>query len=242
MNLVIDVGNTRVKAALFEGVNNILRVSFLKEVFQEEINQIFERYSPAKVMISTTGKLNRKNVKFLQGKVDFLEVSSKMKLPFKNNYKTPETLGADRYALMAAAALNYPNQNVLVIDTGTCITYDFLNEYNQYKGGAISPGIQTRYKSLNDLTANLPLLEKEPINLVVGRSTNESIHSGIINGVVNEIDGVIEYYKSLTPHLTVILTGGDTNFLANRLKNTIFATSNFLLEGLNFLLEINVSK
>lgn len=242
MNLIIDVGNSRIKLAVFQERKILLKENIDKKAFEKTIQTIAKKYPISNSIVSATGRLTKDQVAALKKITSFIEVSDSLSYPFKNKYKTPKTLGADRYAVMTSAFYNYPNTDVLVIDAGTCITYDYLNAKNEYRGGAISPGIQTRYTSLNNLTANLPLLEKEDIQFIAGRSTNESIHSGVINGVIMEIDGVIDHYKSLTPHLTIILTGGDANFLANRLKNTIFATSNFLLEGLNFLLEINVSK
>ena len=161
-------------------------------------------------------------------------------MPFTNNYATPETLGVDRIALITAAANQYPNKNILVIDAGTCVTYDFLNHQNSYLGGAISPGLTIRYEALHNLTAKLPLLKTEDTTFLIGNSTETSIHSGVINGLVNEIDGTIQQYQQEHTDLTVILTGGDTNFLAKRLKSSIFANSNFLLEGLNHLLKINI--
>lgn len=242
MNLIIDVGNSRVKFGVFQYSKLLFNESFDKKNFQERLKKICKDYSFSNAIISSTGKLQKEDIAILKKKLPFVEVNADMRYPFKNRYKTPKTLGADRIALMAAAAINFPNNNTLVIDAGTCVTFDFLNSEFVYKGGAISPGLRTRYKSLNNLTANLPLLDPEPVTYVIGGSTNESIHSGIVNGLVFEIDGVIDKYKTLTPDLTVILTGGDANFLANRLKNTIFANSNFLLEGLNYLLEINVSE
>jgi type III pantothenate kinase len=133
----------------------------------------------------------------------------------------------------------YPNNNVLIIDAGTCITYDFITKKNDYLGGAISPGIRIRYKSLHNLTANLPLLDTNLPETLIGNSTESSIHSGVVFGVIKELDGVIDQYREEHQDLTVILTGGDAKFLSNQLKNSIFANSNFLLEGLNFILDYN---
>ena len=172
---------------------------------------------------------------YLKENIDLLEISNKTSFPFSNNYKTKETLGIDRLVLSAGAVLNFENQNRLIIDAGTCITYDYINSKNVYLGGAISPGLSLRYKSLNNYTAKLPLLENKEINYLIGKSTSESIYSGVINGVINEIDGFITQYKELDKDLTIILTGGDAEFLAKSIKNTIFANSNFLLESLNNL-------
>jgi type III pantothenate kinase len=168
-------------------------------------------------------------------------VSNEFPFPFHNLYQTPKTLGIDRMVLASGAVLKYPNQNRLIIDAGTCITYDFIDENDNYHGGAISPGMHLRYKSLNNFTANLPLLDIDDFNNqmdleinpnLIGNSTQNSIHSGVINGLVFEIDGFIDQYQQQYSNFIIILTGGDAEFLAKRLKNTIFANSNFLLESL----------
>ena len=141
--------------------------------------------------------------------------------------------------LATGAVLQFPNKNRLVIDAGTCITYDFIDENDNYLGGAISPGIRLRYESLHQQTAKLPLLTKKQPENLIGNSTNESIHSGVINGTALEIDGFIELYKVKYAQFIIILTGGDAEFLAMRLKNTIFANSNFLLESLNQTFQYN---
>jgi len=167
-------------------------------------------------------------------------VSHKDQFPFQNTYETPQTLGIDRMVLAAGATLQFPNQNRLVIDVGTCITYDFIDDKDNYLGGAISPGLQLRYKALHDYTAKLPLLALDNPNNFIGKSTLESIHSGVVNGLAFEIDGFINEYKNQFSKFIIILTGGDTEFLANRLKNTIFANSNFLLESLNQLFQYKI--
>ena len=129
--------------------------------------------------------------------------------------------------------MHFPNQNRLVIDAGTCVTYDFVNTENEYLGGAISPGIRLRYESLHNYTAKLPLLTIENPESLIGNTTFDSIHSGVVNGISNEIDGFIDEYKKQYSNFIIILTGGDAEFLAKRLKNIIFANSNFLLESLN---------
>ena len=151
-----------------------------------------------------------------------------------------QTLGHDRIALVSAAAVNFPGQNILIIDVGTCITYDFKNSKNEYLGGGISPGIQMRFKSLNSETSNLPLLTINLDNKLLGDDTDSSINSGVINGVISEIDGLINQYQERFKNIKIILTGGDSDFLLNKIKNTIFADQNFLLKGLNYLLEDNI--
>ena len=168
-------------------------------------------------------------------------LSSETKVPFKNNYETPKTLGVDRIALAAAATKKYPQRNVLIIDAGTCITFDFINKKNEYLGGAISLGIAMRYKALHDYTSKLPLLEMHEVSNFIGTNTNASIHSGVVNGVLNEIEGVIKQYQKKYRDLTIVLTGGDTYFLAKQLKSGIFAHPNFVLEGLHTVLTYNLT-
>ena len=180
--------------------------------------------------------------------INFLEFFLKLfyfnttNLPFKNLYSTPKTLGIDRIALVCASVGEFPDNNVLIIDAGTCITYDFINSKNEYLGGAISPGVRMRYKAMHNQTANLPLLTTEVPKQIIGDSTANSMHSGVVNGVLNEIDGTISQYKEKYQDLTVILTGGDAKMLSKQLKSSIFANSNFLLEGLNFILQFNQHK
>ena len=240
MNLIIDVGNTLVKLAVFE--NSVLqhKKTCLKLDFSDTLEDISEDY-PAitHCAISSVGKLSDQQHSKLKKLYPVYEVSHETPMPFINTYTTPTTLGVDRMVLMSAAAVQYPSKNVLVIDAGSAITYDFLSNKNEYMGGAISPGIGMRYTALHNFTAKLPLLDTNMPKKMIGNSTASSMHSGIIHGVLYEIDGFIEDYSKNYPNLTVILTGGDAHFLRDSLKNDIFANSNFLLEGLNYILEHN---
>ena len=240
MNLIVDVGNTLVKFAVFKENHLLFKDSVELSEFENAYKHIKKKFTAlSSSIISSVGKLDNTSVQLLKKRLDVVELDYSTKLPFENAYKTPKTLGVDRIALVSASVLKFPNVNALVIDAGTCITYDFITHDNIYLGGAISPGIRLRYKSLNNLTANLPLLDTKAPKNITGNSTSSSIHSGVVNGVVKEIDGIIDEYRQKYSDLTVILTGGDANFLSNQLKNSIFANSNFLLEGLNFILEFN---
>ncbi|WP_203257441.1 type III pantothenate kinase [Hyunsoonleella ulvae] len=242
MNLIIDVGNTFVKLAGFEKDKLVFRETTKLSGVVEVVNKLKESYPELKQgIVSSVGRLKSKQIDAISKNFNVLELTHKTKVPFKNSYDTPKTLGIDRIALVSASVYHYPDNNVLIIDAGTCITYDFITDKNEYLGGAISPGLRIRYKGLNNLTANLPLLETKIPKHFLGTSTNSSIHSGVVNGVVNEIDGFISAYKDKYPDLTVILTGGDANFLSEQLKSSIFANSNFLLEGLNYILEFNTN-
>jgi len=236
MNLVIDIGNTQGKAAVFLKETLLEKIFFPREEILQVIQKFYREYPIKKGIISSVAGLDVNISAFIRINYNFIFLGSDTNVPFENLYKTPQTLGVDRIALMSAASVLYPNRSVLVIDAGTCITYDLLTEENKYFGGAISPGIDMRYKALNQFTANLPLLNKEEKIPVVGDTTKSAMHSGVLNGIILEIDGIIAQQKHKNKKLTVILTGGDTNFLSKKVKSTIFAQPNFLLEGLNSIL------
>lgn len=240
MNLIIDVGNTRIKTAVFENGKMIHNESLIYESFVSEAINIIKKFNCTNAIISSVGAINKSQIAKLQAEINLIELNYTTKVPFLNKYSTPKTLGVDRIALVSAAISKYPKRNVLIIDAGTCITYDFVNKDGNYYGGAISPGLQMRYKALHGFTENLPLLELSEKCELVGNSTETSMHSGVINGVINEIDGIVKQYRKKNTDLTVVLTGGDVNFLANRLKNGIFANPDFLLVGLNKILTHNL--
>lgn len=240
MLLTIDVGNTRIKAAVFEQNKLVELFIFTKETFSNEVNYILNKFPKIKnLVVASVGNFEKELFLSLKSKVEIHFITHESKFPFTNLYSTPTTLGIDRMVLATGAIIQFPNQNRLVIDAGTCITYDFIDEKDNYLGGAISPGIRLRYEALHQQTAKLPLLSKKIPESFIGDSTQESIHSGVINGVAIEIDGFIELYKAQYAKFIIILTGGDAEFLAVRLKNTIFANSNFLLESLNQTFQYN---
>jgi type III pantothenate kinase len=234
MILAIDIGNTRIKGAVFEDANILETFVFLKTELQKNIQNILEtRKNITHLVVASVSDVEKQAFSAFENAVNIHFLSNNDSFPFVNCYETPKTLGIDRLVLAAGATLQFPGQNRLVIDAGTCVTYDFIDENNNYLGGAISPGLKLRYEALHHFTAKLPLLSLESPQHLIGNSTTESIHSGVVNGLVFEIDGVINQYKAQFSNFIIILTGGDTEFLAKRLKNTIFANSNFLLESLN---------
>ena len=239
MNLVVDAGNTAVKIGVFDKDELIFQNKLAAKDLQEQLKMLFDAYAIEHTIVSSVSTLDKREVKFIKTQSQLLWLDASTKVPFTNRYQTPKTLGVDRLALTAAAVGEFPKQHVLVIDTGTCITYDFKNANEEYLGGAISPGMQMRYNAMHNQTANLPLLEPKAIDDFVGDSTEEAMHVGVVEGVLGEISGMISKYQVKYEHLTVILTGGDAPFLAKRLKNTIFAVPNFLLQGMNYILEYN---
>jgi type III pantothenate kinase len=178
----------------------------------------------------------------IKKKFPYIFLNAGTPIPIKNQYKTPETLGNDRLANAVGATIIFPEKNVLIIDMGTCIKYDFIDKNKNYHGGAISPGLEMRFKSLDKFTDQLPLIEPSENFSLTGRSTEESILSGVQNGIIFEINGMIDQYKKKHDELKVIITGGDHAFFANHLKSSIFAAPNLTLQGLNEILEYNVRK
>ena len=235
MILAVDIGNTRIKCAVFENNNIIELFTFDANELQKIFLFILEKYTKIQVLVvASVGKVDVDAFSFLENRIKIEWITHQNLFPFENKYATPATLGIDRMVLVAGAVLQFPNQNCLIIDAGTCITYDIVNSQHHYLGGAISLGIRLRYKALHNYTAKLPLLETKYPEHYIGNSTFESLHSGVVNGLLFEIQGYIDRFELDYSNFTIILTGGDALFLAKRLKNTIFANSNFLLESLNY--------
>lgn len=243
MNLILDVGNSFAKLAVFQDDELLQKETVEKHQLQGRAEEILNNFPQiGRIILSKVSDAEFNLPIELLEKYHLIHLGPDTALPFENLYATPQTLGNDRKALVAAASKYHPAGNVLVIDAGTCLTYDFKNSRNQYLGGAISPGLKMRYKALNAFTSNLPLVEPLDKVELIGDSTLNSINSGIYLGMVAEIKGIIEEYRAEYQDLIIIFTGGDAQFLSMRLKNSIFANSNFLLEGLNYILKFNTSQ
>ena len=233
MNLVIDIGNTLVKYGLFQG-DDILDIYKKKEEDILFIDELIDKFDVDSIIISSVREM--KNWKF---KVNHYILDHRTKIPINIRYKTPKTLGNDRIANIIAASILYPYKNILVIDAGSCITYDFINKNKDYFGGRISPGIKMRYKSLNMFTDLLPLIDISGESLFMGDDTKSSIISGVEQGVLAEVNSIISELTKENQELVVIVTGGDTFFFEMNLKKIIFADQNLVLKGLNEILKYN---
>lgn len=232
MVLVVDIGNSRTKAAVFEHNSVVFQTVFLYQEIAENFKNIFKNFPKIEHLVISSVKNEEEMLFKMPNHVMKHVIDRSFDFPFENKYATPHTLGIDRMVLASGAVLMFPDTNRLVIDAGTCITYDWINNQNEYLGGGISPGLQLRYKSLHSFTDKLPLLSPQFPSKPIGNSTAESIHVGVVMGVIAEIEHHIRLIESSVENFTIILTGGDTDFLAKRLKNTIFANSNFLIESL----------
>ncbi|MFL5729822.1 MAG: type III pantothenate kinase [Cytophagaceae bacterium] len=237
MNLAIDSGNTKLKAGIFD---NDQLMEVIHNLSEDELKSIADKLPLSRAVISSVSGKARSIAEKIR--IETLIVDQNTRLPFRNLYKTPETLGTDRIAGAAGAKVLYPGANCLVIDAGTCITFDFIDSSNRYQGGSISPGIHLRFKAMNTFTSGLPLVERNDRAVLIGANTEESMQSGVMKGVLAEIDGMIASYRSIYPDLQVIICGGDTPFFETNLKQSIFAVPDLVLIGLNRILEYNASE
>ena len=238
--LIIDIGNSSAKAALFEGDR-------LVEEFRVEHEALPSFFADRTMdgdiraaIVSTVIPLGEEVERAIE-QLEFpcLRMSARLKMPFRIAYQTPETLGADRLAAVAEACTQKPGCDLLVIDVGTAITYDIVTADGLYLGGNISPGIDIRFKALNHFTGKLPLVKKEGERHAIGITTETALREGVLQGVDKEIGGYIREYREKYPHLLVFLTGGGSFFLDNRAKNHIFADGLLVIKGLNRILMLN---
>jgi len=239
MKLIIDFGNTLKKIAVFDK-NKLVQLYTHEEFNIDILKGIVEKHPEiSAAIISSVINYPKEIDDFLTTNFFFIKLNSETHIPIINRYESPKTLGNDRIAAVVAASNKFENKNLLVIDAGSCITYDFINKDKEYLGGAISPGIRLRFKSLNSFTDKLPLLTPQNIDYLIGKTTQESILSGIVNGITAELDGIIDSYKEIYKDLTIIMSGGDHYYFDKRLKNNIFALPNIVLLGLNIILDFN---
>lgn len=237
MNLVLDIGNTKVKVAVFE--NGILTEK--KSVSLGDLGNVIDQFIHAfpieKIGVSSVSATKEELEVLIDNRVKWLWLDNTVDLPISIEYQSKDTLGVDRIAGLMGVYEEYPQKNVLVVDCGTCITYDLLTYDNRYFGGAISPGVEIRYKSLNKFTKNLPDLAPKFDPSFIGQNTEGSMHSGVIKGIEYEINGVVGAYNERFGNLVVVITGGNAGNFANEVKNTTFADQNLVLVGLNKILD-----
>jgi type III pantothenate kinase len=241
LKLIIDVGNTRLKAAVFNG-SEMLEAFVFDNTVKLITSDLFTKYNISNCIVASVKSGIEDFVNQLKQETHTLLFSAETPVPIKNLYVSVTTLGRDRLAAAVGGSFLFPNKNVLVIDAGTCLKYNFVNDKSEFLGGAISPGLKMRFKALNTFTARLPLIEMDAdFDKPVGGTTSESILSGIVLGTLAEVEGMIEQYKALYNNLTVVITGGDVYFFEKRLKNSIFADQYLILKGLNLILEHNIN-
>lgn len=243
MNLVIDIGNTRTKISVFNGPE-LLKHLVADFPDPEVVRQLMQEFPESdKAIISSTKDYPAAIANSLkEGMKLFIEFSHLTPVPVKVLYQTPETLGRDRLAAVTGASLIFPGENILVIDAGSAITYDFLNCSGEYTGGNISPGLEMRFKALNQFTGRLPLVHPDEYAEIWGTDTLSAIRAGVQNGILFEMEGYIGHFKKIYKKMQVIFTGGNANFFERKLKNSFFVDSNLVSKGLNRILEYNDKK
>lgn len=235
-SLCIDLGNTRKKCAVFEGDKIIDRIIIEEE---SNLNEVIEKYRPQKSILSSVINDTASLELILSRHTQFHKLSFQTKLPFTTPVAKPETIGADRLALAAAAVTFHPGRNNLVIGLGSCITYNFINKWNAFIGGSISPGMDMRFNALHTYTAKLPLVCADWNFPMVGYDTRTNILSGVLLGISKEIDGIVNDYKEKYSNFNVLLTGGDGANFARHLKSKIFADPDLIFKGLYAISEFN---
>lgn len=235
-NIAIDIGNSFSKVGIFDGEELTAQHVIARP---EELHSLLKNFSGSNVIISSVNR----DQSTLFDRLAFRQLvylSTSTEIPVKVQYKTPETLGVDRIAAVCGAFHEFPGKNSLVIDAGTCVTYELLNASGVYLGGAISPGMSMRFRAMNTFTARLPLVEPVDTPMSIGNSTASCMQTGVVRGLIHELQGAIDTYSSQFENLQVILTGGDSRFFENKLKGSIFAIPELVLKGLNKILLHNI--
>lgn len=236
MNLAIDAGNTFIKAGFFEAGKLVEKI-ILKPT--DKLDFLQADYHPHHIIFSSVSK--SASELFGSAFKNMLLLDYKTPVPVTNLYESPETLGMDRLAEVIGAKVIFPGDACLVIAAGTAITYDFIDENDNYQGGSISPGIAMRFKALHTFTQKLPLIEKQDEFELIGKNTGDAIRSGVLNGVLAEAEAMIFNYKTMNTSLKVIICGGNAPFFESKIKQPIFAVPDLALIGLNRILDYNVS-
>ena len=239
MNLVIDIGNTAAKIAVFRD-KELMEVCYDSNRTLERLPAVCAKYTVEKAIVATVVDLDGQvSAQLARLPVPLLWLDHKTPLPVENLYETPETLGYDRIAAVVGACEQFPGRDILVIDAGTCITYEFVDAASRYQGGNISPGMQMRFKALHGFTGRLPLVAREGRRLPLGRDTETAMREGVLKGMEYEISGYIRSMKHKYPELLVFLTGGDDFSFDTNVKSIIFADRFLVLKGLNRILNYN---
>ncbi len=236
--ICLDFGNSRLKAAVFNK-QEMIEEFIIENDSNSTIESLLKKYTPSKSILASVIHHNEEIETILAQNSSFHKLGKNSALNFTIAVSKPETIGPDRISLIAAAVNQFPGFNSLIIGLGTCITYNFVNQYGHFLGGAISPGMDMRFKSMHEYTAKLPLVKPTHHFPLIGYDTKTNLQSGVIVGITAEIAGFIEEYQNKYNRFNVVLTGGDSSYFASQIKKNTFADSNFLFKGLYVLSELN---
>jgi len=237
-NLIVDIGNSFIKLAIYKGDKLVTKKS-QKTVLVRDIKAIFKKYKFKNVIVSTVRQKNPRFVQHLSKNYHLLLLSYKTKTPIVNTYKTPKTLGLDRLAGAVGGFKKFQRKDVLIIDLGTCAKYDFVDKAGVYHGGNIAPGLEMRLESMHILTSKLPRVKRSNKNKTLGQTTTEALQNGAVLGLKSEIEGFIKTLTKKKGKITVILTGGDSEYFGEMIESKIFVLPNLVLDGLNEILLYN---
>ncbi len=237
MKLVVDAGNTRIKVGLFNG-SELIRKESLPDMV--ELKNFISASDFDHMLVSSVKHDAQEILSWSASSGKKISLTRSLPLPVSVAYKTPETIGVDRLAAVCGAQELFANRNCLVIDAGTCINYELLDAQGIYHGGAISPGISMRFKAMHTFTARLPLVSADENASLTGNTTETCLQSGVMNGVLEEVRGIIAQYQMHYDDLAVIMCGGDYPFFENKLKPSIFVAPELVLIGLNRILSYHV--
>lgn len=238
-DLCVDLGNSFAKTGLF-------RENHLEEIHWrlsfDELLAYAERVRPRRVMLSSVSRTEDElRAVFGKNSAEIFLLTPHLPVPLTKAYDTPHTLGADRVAAAAGARALQPDAACLVIDLGTCITYDFVDERDVFQGGIISPGLRMRFRALHSFTQRLPDLQPdEAIPPLVGKNTRHAMQSGVLNGLVAELNGIVAQYREIYPDFQTLVCGGDARFFESSFQTPIFAVPELVLVGLHRILQHNV--
>jgi type III pantothenate kinase len=236
MVLAIDSGNSFSKIGWFQG-NQLVNTSY--GLTFEEVIEVVNDPEVERVIFSSVSYSTEEFLGALQRSVPVLRLTNYTPMPVGIHYDTPETLGVDRLAAAVGANFLFPSKELIVIDAGTCITYDVVDSQGVFQGGAIAPGLKMRFRAMHEFTKRLPMIDEIGSKRLIGKSTKEAMQSGVVNGMVAEIEGMVEAYREEYPNADVVVCGGDLGFFESRLKLPIFAVPELVLVGLNRILQYN---
>lgn len=239
MNICIDIGNTNAKLGIFIK-NDLLEVK--QNVADREIIKIIKEHHPEQVIIASVRKGIGNIIERCSKISNTLVLNHLTPLPFNSLYETPQTLGVDRIASVVGAEFLHKNKNCLIIDMGTCITYDLIDKSGSYHGGGISPGVEMKLKAMHKFTSKLPIVAASGQPELIGKTTKECMLSGAVNGTISELEGIIDRYRQFFDDLSILFCGGDAIFFESKIKDHIFAVPNLVLVGLNQILRFNLNE
>jgi len=238
MYLTIDIGNSFAKLAIFHDGEIVYKERHHK-LLVGNVDKLYKKFFFSRAILSSNRVMDKRIITAIQRRYDMIILDHNTAIPIKNLYRTPETLGRDRLAAMVGAYVQYPKQNCVIIDLGTCNTFDLVDKNGTYQGGNISPGVDMKLKAMNHFTSKLSLPVRQYNDDPIGKDTTSALQNGAFWGTIFEIESFIHRMNALFTPLNVILTGGDAEIFGSKLNSKIFVAPNIVLIGLHEILKYN---